>query len=212
MKKLFPGHSFPRLNEDGSFQIGDETNYILFSPDGEISLHGNARVLRELAFPLEGIGKGATAPTVTRLANSYGWAFTIGDDGYACFEVPLDWDSSTSIEITMHLYVDEAYAFNSAEVRFQGTWSASPEDGSEAIDAATHTGTLDSGDINIPATAKAEFEISLGSIPAASLAAHDIVHILFSRIALAAGNDPAAEPVVTAVEYEWTANKLGELL
>ena len=85
-----------------------------------------------------------------------------------------------------------------------------PEDGSEAVDGATHTGTLDSGDVNIPATAKGLQEITIGTIPAASLAAHDVVAIKLSRVALDAGNNPSPEPVLIQAEFEYIANKLGE--
>jgi len=166
----------------------------------------------EIAFPLDGIGKGATAPTITRLGNTIGWAFTIGDDGYMSFEVPLSWDEDSDITIKLHVYVNDTYAASSGEVRWQGTYSCVPEDESEPVDGATHTGTLDSGDIDIPAVAKVLQEITLGAIPKADIACHDTIFILLSRIALVAGSDPGSEPVVVAAEYEWITDKLGEAL
>ena len=166
----------------------------------------------EISFPLDGIGRGATAPTITRLGNTIGWAFGIGDDGYMSFEVPLNWDGISNISVNLHMYVNEAYAFNNAETRWQATWSAVPEDGAEPVDGATHTGTLDSGDIDVPAVAKSLQEIPLGSIPLASLALHDTVFLLLSRIALVGGNDPAVPtpPIIVAAEYEWHTDSLGE--
>ena len=195
----------------GGARFGTTANYLDISNNGTVALAGDARVKHEVAFPLDAIGRGATAPTLTRFGNTVGYAFTIGDDGYMSFEVPPDWDSSTNIEILLHVYTDEAYVTNSGELRFAANWAAIPEDGSEAVDGATHTGTLDSGDINLPATAKALLEIEIGEIAAASLAAHDVVCIKLSRVAVNDGNDSTAEPVVIGAEYEWTANKLGEV-
>jgi len=206
-----------RINGEirGSYgaKIGDggTTNYAQFAIDGELTLVGTARVKKELVVPLDGIGKGVTAPTLTRLTNTIGYAFGIGDDGYMQFEIPHDWDSSTALSVLIHCYNTEAYATNSGEVQWQATWSAIPEDASEAVDGATHTGTLDSGDIDLPAIAKALQEVELGTIAAASLAYDDTVCLLVSRVALDGGNNPTAgEPVITRMEVEYIANKLGE--
>ena len=164
----------------------------------------------EIAFPLDGIGKGATAPTITRLGNTIGWAFTIGDDGYLSFEVPVDWVTGENIEIVIHVYVNESYTVTSGEMRWQGLWSAVPEDGSEAVDGATHTGTMDSGDIDIPATAKGLLEIELGDITGANIAQHDVIFIKVSRIAINAGVEVTAEPVLVQAEYEYLSDRLGE--
>jgi len=189
-----------------------QNSLVTINDAGQITLLTTARVLKEAISPLDGIGKGATAPTLTRLGNTHGYAFAVNDDGYMSFEVPTNWDGSTGIDIRIHVYTNEAYAFNSAEIRFQGVWCAVPEDGSEAVDGATHTGTLDSGDINVLAVAKGMLDLSLGVIAAGSLAAHDTVFILLSRIALVAGNDPAVNPVVIHAEFEYIANKLGEAI
>lgn len=190
------------------FQTGGN-NLIATTFSGQLVLSGDARVSVHTSFGLSGIGQGATAPTLTRDTNTVGWKFTINDDGYIEFEVPQSWDSSTDIDVELHVYVDEAFAANSGEVRFQATWSAIPDDGSETIDGATHTGTLDSGDINIPATAKSVFGVDLGVIAAASLAVNDVVYLKISRIGLVGGNNPTAHPVVIAAEHIHTNNSLG---
>ena len=189
-------------------------NYTTFANDGELTQEGTARVEKELAFSLDGIGKGSKAPTITRLGNTIGWAFTVGDDGYMSFEIPPSWDSATTIKIIIHIYINEAFATADAATKWQATWSAVPEGragvgGTEPVDGATHTGTVTSANTPIPATAKCLQEISLGSIAVASLAEHDSVFLLISRIA-ADTTDPTAEPVIVHAEYEWYADKLGE--
>ena len=201
----------PNVHDAGNQRrIGLPGHYSSFAEDGLLGMAGTARVVQELAFSLDGIGKGATAPTLTRLGNTFGWAFTINDDGYMSFEAPLNWDSTTDIEIGIHIYVNEDFDITGAYSRWQGLWSAIPEDGSEAVDGATHTGTLDSGNVAISTIPKSLQEIELGDIAAASLAAHDSVCIKLSRIAVAAVMEVTAEPVVVHAEYEWTANRIGE--
>ncbi len=193
--------------ENSSTKFGDGSNYTNFNSVGRQTMSGTGRVLEKTLINLEGLEKGATAPTVTRVGNLYGYAFGINDDGYLQFDVPWDHDLSEGQPISIHLYINEAYATNSGEVRFQGAFSCIAE--GESVVAPTHSGTLDSGDINIPATANALFHITLGTIPADHLTTHDTVTILLTRIALVAGNNPTAEPVVLHVDFESVKNSLG---
>ena len=48
------------------------------------------------------------------------------------------------------------------------------------------------------------------TIPAAHIIADDVIGVTLSRIALAAGTNPVAEPVIIRLEVYYTANKLGE--
>jgi len=200
------------MTNNGISKLGDggSTNYAEVAADGELLLHGTARVTKNLTFGLAGIGKGATAPAETRLGNTFGWAFTIGDDGYFGTEMPYDWDPSTAVEIKLHLYTNEAYATRSGEVRFKVDWSAVAEDVDEVVDSPTHSGTLTGSDMNISATAKGLQEYNVGSIAAASLAFEDCIFFNIERIALTAGTNPVAEPVILAIEMEYIANTLGE--
>lgn len=189
--------------------FGDVANYAEFSAVGQLTLAGTARVRKHVAIPLDGLGSGGSAPTITRLGNTYGWAFTIGDDGYASFEVPPDWDPTTDIDLTMHIYTNEAYATRSGEVRFQIGWSAIAVNANEAVDSPVHSGTAIGADLNIAATAKGMQEYVAGPIVAASLGVNDSVSLKVQRIALSAGVNPVAEPVVIFMEYSYIANHLG---
>lgn len=181
-------------------------DYIAFAGDGEVSLHGTARVTREFIIPLTGFNHSGTKPTETILGNYIGYAFGINDLAYASFETPSDWDASADINILIHWYINEAYAANSGEVKWAVIYTATKEDGSEAVDGAT--ATVDSGDVNIPATAKYLVETSV-SIPHAALEQHDMIGFQVKRVALTGGNNPTAEPVIVALECEYVANRLG---
>ncbi len=168
-----------------------------------------ARARRHVSLPLSEIGAGGTAPTLTRLGNTVGYAFSIGDDGYASIEVPSDWDPTTDIRITAHLYTNEAYATRSGEIRFQAAWSSISVNANTAVDAPVRSGTLTGADLNIAATAKGLQEYDFGYIPYASIVANDSIFLLISRIALVAGTNPTAEPVIVFLEYEYISNSLG---
>lgn len=202
------------LFADGGIRIGDSsagapTNYANIAPDGEVTLVGTARVMKHIFLDNADLGKGTTAPSQTIIGNYTAWEFDVDDDCVVDFIVPSDWDSSTDIDIEVCWYIDEAYATNSGEIRWQAAWSACPHTSTEAIDAPTHTGTDNSGDINIPATAKYLTETTVETIPAASLSAGDDIGITFSRVAIGDGSNPVADPGVTHIKIKYTSNCLG---
>lgn len=192
--------------------FGSTSHHSKFGASGALTMTGNARIRKRVFLGMDGIGQGATAPTITRLGNSYGYAFTINDDGYVNFEIPADWDSSTAINLTLHVYTNEAYATNSGEIRFEGAWAGVTVDNHEAIDSPTHSGTMTGDDMNIDTTAKAVQEYAVGSIANTSIGANDQITVKLKRIALAGGNNPTAEPVVIFAEFDYVANKLGTAL
>lgn len=188
--------------------MGDATNYAAFAADGELSLHGTARVVKDIEIPLSGFGKGAAAPATVYLGNLIGFEFTTNDVVYYAQEMPYDWDSATALSFEMRWYVDEAFSTApSGEVRWQLSYVALKENGTEAADTAATA--VDSGDINIPTDAKCITETKF-AIPAAALQADDLLFVSIKRIAIAGGNAPTAKPVMVGAALEYTANKLGE--
>jgi hypothetical protein len=176
---------------------------------GPMTLSSTAIVSNKIRIPIDALGKGATAPAAVTLGHYTGYEYDIGDDSIFAFEPMSGWQSGTNILIKVYWYVNEAYATRSAEVRWQAVYACTPDDASEALDAATHTGTVNSGDINIPAAAK---RLTTGTliIPAASLTGDDVVGITLSRVALGGGTNPVAKPTIIRTEIYCTMNKLGE--
>ena len=150
-------------------------------------------------------GSGATAPTQTNVGNYNGWSFGINDDSIFNLELPHNLDSAEDIEVHISWVVNEAFATNSGEVNWQIDWSLTPWDGTEAIDAPTHTGTVTSGDVNIPTTAY-HIEHTIMTIAAANVADLDTLGVTLSRIALVGGTNPTAEPVIIAAHVEYVTN------
>jgi len=193
---------------DGAFQTGGVANYTLFAADGKQTMVGTARVVKDVEIPLTAFGKGAAAPATVYIGNYIGYEYTINDTAYFSTEVPYDWDSTSDLRIELHWYIDEDFATApNGEVRWNLIYTATKEDGSETVDAAT--ATIDSGDINIPATAKRLVQTEL-SIPAAGLQAHDVIGVQVKRVALVGGNNPTAKLTLIGAMIEYYSNKLGE--
>lgn len=216
------GHRHVGTEDDGPLltgpfptaHIGGAIDYVEFAADGQVTLHGTARVTKEFNLSLSALNTGSTKPTETVYGVTSGWAFSLNDFGYmAAFEVPLDWDSTTNIDISVHWYDSEAYATNSGEVNWRLRYQIVGEDMSDTIGGTIGSlPFLDSGDVNLPTTAYRLTE-TMFSIPAADLTAHHVVLGRLTRIALVGGNNPTAgEPVVLGMEVEYVANTLGEAL
>lgn len=196
----------------GSSRTGDggTTNYLDISTDGTLTLVGTAKVDKHLSIQNANLGKGNTAPTQVILDNYNGWEFDINDDSILDIELPHELDTSEDIIIHISWYVDEAYSVSNAEVQWQLDWSATPHDSTEPIDAPTHGGTIQTGDINIPAMAKSIHHVTNMVIDAGNITdTHDLIGVKISRIALNGGSNPFAKPTVVGVHLEYTADKLG---
>ncbi len=192
----------------GNFGTYD-TNYLAIAADGELTLHGTARVIREFDIDVVNLAGGSSGVTTATMGVFVGSEFDKGDHVHGSFEVPVDWDSSTNIEFKIYWAIDEAYS-SDKEVRWVIDWAACPPNETEALDSPTHTGTMDFGDQNIPATAKYLTKTNGQEIAAASLSAGDLVGFTLERDSLDDGDDPSDDPVAFRIEVEYTANKLGE--
>jgi len=190
----------------GNVHIGDDTNYVERTIDGEIVLHGTARVSSCHIFESRELAPGSSGATETQLGNYVGYAYTINDDTVISF--PMNklhgWDSTSDLTVSIRYYINEAYATANGELQFEASWGATAD--GEAVDSPGSSDTIDSGDWNIPATAKHLSQAVLGTIPAASIEATDEIGIDIKRVALDDGNNPTAEPVIVCVAIGYTRN------
>ena len=189
-------------------EIGDDTNDTVISSTGVLTMTGDARVKTQIPIDNANLGKGASKATQVIVGNYNAWAFGINDDSVFTFHLPHEWAVGTDVVLNMDWYIDEA---GGDEIKWEISWSATPHDSSEAIDAPTHTGSSDTGDIVIPATVKFLTTNAL-TIPNASLSAGDQVGVTLKRIAITDGTNPANEPAVVDIHIEFTKDKLGEAL
>lgn len=198
-----------QVSAAGNTSIGDSTptNYTNFGANGRITLNGTARVEKNLNLDIDGLAAGGAAPAINRTGNYYGYSFNIADDGYIkSFEIPYDCDLSLAIELKIHWFIDEAYGLGNGEIKWGIHYTACKEDATEAVDGVSSD--LDTGDINIPATAKFLTGNTI-TFPGGTFEAHDVLAINVERLALTAGADPVADPVIVSLEIEYIANSLG---
>jgi len=184
--------------------IFDKTNNDLYFYNSGWKLFEGPGSSAHLSLQAADLGKGSTAPAQVVLGNYTGWEYDINDDSVISLELPHDLDPTQDVMIDFGWYINEAYATANAEVNFQLDWSLTPHDNTEAVDAPTHSGTVTTGDINIPATAKYLQHTSSFTIAAANITANDHLGITFSRIALVGGVNPTAKPTVVGIEIEYT--------
>ena len=186
-------------------RFGDGTNYANIASDGELTLVGTARVEKEFAVSLSDFNPGASGPTATLHGIFPTYEFTIGDDMHTSFEIPTDYASGTDITIEVYWAIDEAYATRSAEVQWSATWRAVQV--GETVTGGS-TGTMDFGDVNIPATANTIVKTT-STISGVFLSPMDLVALNGARVALDGGTNPTAEPYIIDVRVEYIADKLG---
>jgi ABC-type taurine transport system substrate-binding protein len=102
---------------------------------------------------------------------------------------------------------DLDYATNNGEVQWSADWRAVAV--GENVVSGGSSGTIDFGDVNIPASANTLVKTT-GIIAAANISQNDLIALNGSRIALDDGSNPASEPYILMINIEYTANKLGE--
>lgn len=185
---------------DGNQALGKA---LVSDADGNASWASITPPSKHIAILPANLGKGATAPTEIIVGNFTGWEFTINDD--AVFTVPSAHDMDASHDVALHItwVVNEAYATNSGEVQWQMNWSALDYSAVESVTAPTHSGTVATGDINIPATANTAIHTTSLIIPAASISALDVFGFTLKRIALVGGSNPTADPTIIDVHLEY---------
>lgn len=193
--------------------IGDGTNYTNFASDGLQTMIGTAKVIKQLTLPpAKNRTAGADIPPPSAVFGcAIGLQFAIGDKSYYEVELPYDVDTSETIEIEVHWFIDEAQddpgGANEEQIQWQATYLLIKEDGTEAVDGG---GTARvTGDVAIPGTAKFLVQSEMiTSIPGSTADLHDNLYICIERIAVTK-DDPTAEPILMNVEIEYISNKLG---
>lgn len=95
--------------EGGTAEFGGAVNYAAFAADGEMTLHGNARVGNHITMHAEAFKLTGAKPAVV---NSEGvfitldFVHTTEKEAYASQFVPYRWDSDTDVEIIVCWFCD----------------------------------------------------------------------------------------------------------
>ncbi len=193
-----------------TFGDGGTTDYIAFDDLGVLTLHGDARVVRQIILgAAKSAQAGSNIPAIYHLGNYSGRKYEVNDYSYFDFEVPYDCDVSEVIDIELHWYIEKANPGGGDDelVSWRASYTATKEDDTEAVDAAT--ANLDSLDVSISGTSKHLLQTKLGS--GMTIEQEDVIGVKLTRIA--SSNDPTGQdPVVLSMEVEYTMNNLGDSL
>lgn len=96
----------------GDFKSGqDTTNYFSLASDGEISLHGTARVEKILFFDLTRMKKGVGSPPLENVEDgfrTYDFDKTTDEEMRSTFSGPLEWAPGTDAKFHLGFFVDTA--------------------------------------------------------------------------------------------------------
>ena len=204
--------TFLDIFADGAVRIGDSsagapTNYSQFAADGELTLHGTARVRKHITIPIEGVKQGATAPTPAIIGNysvlQFNGSTANVDEAYTSFHVPEDWASGTDILVHVHWAPVNA---NAGNVKWQITYTATASNAGELISAAGTT----INSIDAASTTQDELlESPDMTILAANIAAEDTLGIRIFRDPVDGQDTYGSAASLVWLEFSYIANKLG---
>lgn len=206
-----PNPAFMRISPDIQLHIGGADDYMAFDDAGMMFAVGNAAWHSDHDYPvgswLEAVA--GNPPDYVTLENMAAGSFDIGDEVYLVVRIPWGYVTGQSpyLQIQLFWWINEAYATNSGEVQFQVDLNAVTTDETEAVDSAGTEGTYKSGDIDIPATAKA---MTVSAIDVTGEIEHDeIAGIKVSRVALDGGNNPTEDPCVCLIRVRYVSAMVG---
>lgn len=186
-----------------SADIGDGTNEAQFATDGELTLHGTARVTKS-----RDIGKaGFKAPGVNpadeeELGIATCWAFDDTVQQYIMSEINIPSDMDRSVAPTLKAHWSAAATTGTAVWQLEYLYRAVDEDRTAAAQETLTEEAAPSG------TANGLVETEMTGIDAPS-STDKVMLIRISRKTGDANDDMAGDARLTGIQICYTANKLG---
>ena len=192
-------------------KIGDggTTNYAQFAADGELTLHGTARVEKYMTIGAAALIKG-TAPPDEGTIGVHAvllFASNLTESAYYEFHIPPDWASGTDVKVAVYWCPTTNDAGKHVaweldwEARHQGAGAAGEIIGAGSTNAEMHDDTY-AGANNLQETPYA-------TISGASLATDDTVGMCISRDH-DDGDDYGSDTALLHIEIEYISDKLGK--
>lgn len=194
-----------------SYSTGSWVDLFELDSSGNLGIDGQlttAIYYENFFFEGSALAAGDIPPDSAVVGRYNVYYFDIGDDTIINFPLPTNYVVGSDIEVHIRWMINEAYATANGEIQWRVDWSATPNDSSEAIDGPTHTGQVNSTDINIPATAKTIKETTI-TIPGTNIIATDEIGLDIERIAINDGTNPTADPGVICIGIKYAATTLG---
>ena len=189
--------------------IGGSTNNLLINTNGSLTFNGTSRfynTTRKIS------GKALEVSSIPPTSEITGYVdyekYTIGDTSVFTDISDLRRIQYSNINVKILWVCLENYATNSGEVQWQVQWSTIAKDGGGTLAVPQYTGTVKSGDVNIP-TNSGEIKETVISIPGTNIDRNNIIGFSLSRVALDGGNNPTVEPGIIEVLIEMAHDNLG---
>ena len=189
-------------------RFGDGTNYAQIASDGEITLHGTARIKKTVRICCSSTVKGASAPTTDGIP--LGASGTLGasidlfskvtqQDVFFSFHVPTDCDVSVVSELSFIWVPGPAWT--------AGNYMWKLEYLVKADDAAYNTGTPTTISADVTPSNLVDFIKTTFSSTITLVADNTVFFHFYRDVANDNGDDVGG---IISFEIEYTANKLGE--
>jgi hypothetical protein len=200
-------------NWSGTNKFGDSTNYTQVSSSGFQTLHGNARVHREVKIDASIVNKGASAPTTTTRAVG-------ASGGVACpviqfskvtqqdvyFHIHAQSDTDSTANVTFHVMWLPGSGWTTGNYVWKLEYLIKYEDATYGnADISTGTPTTISADVT-PANNHTHIETEFAT--GIDLNEHQVMCCHFYRDVATDNADDVGE--VTFFEIEYVKNSLGE--
>lgn len=197
-----------KLQVVGTTRFGDQaTNYATFAADGELTLVGTARVEKHIKLDAAVATVGGTAPSISTSGNFKVLVYSSSgptESAFLTFQVPEDWDESTSMFIHVHW---APATTNGGNVKWDIEYTAVASNAEETLTAGSVNVTTTDVVINAPA-AQELHESPDAEMLAANLALEDTIGLELTRDTGVGGNLSGGASFVF-LEITYTANKLG---
>ena len=198
-----------------SLTVGDGTNYCEIKGDGEINLHGTARVNKSQVIALTSMKRGVGNPPAEGLKDGFvtlDFDDTNEEEVFFKFIAPDDYAIGTDMSMHLMFFVDTA-PVAAANVRWCIEWKAIAP--GETVDFTGGTGTLcDTHPITTGTPANDALLIECEDITggAGAIAAEDLMLCRLYRDATHADDTFVGDARLIKAHVHYTADKLGEEL
>lgn len=207
---------------DGSVQItaagvtnigdGGTTNYASFADDGEITLHGTARVTNHQTISLSAMKRGVGSPPGEGLVDGFptlDFASGADEEVFFSFHTPSRYDGTMDMAIHLAFFVDTA-PVAAAGVYFAVEWKVIAEGAAVDFSAGTATvGHLHAITTGTPANDEVLMEDIQIEGGAGAIASDSLILCRLYRDVSNAGDTFAGDVRLIATHVHYVSNKLG---
>lgn len=188
------------------FGDGGDTSYVEIKTDGEINLHGDARVSRHLRIGSGSFKLGASSPTagLTGVFPHLSFSNAVEQEGHYQLLVPFRWDSSIDIEICFD------WLYTGAQDNGTVKWGLEYNSKKEGEDPTAGSVTISNASPGNHITGQIIRTCLTTKILAANLEAEDLFGLRIFRDV--AGDSLATPAILLGIHLHIIQNKLGKAL